>query len=197
MIFSHRFLFLLVACLVSGESLPASSADLTPRSHEYFLDGVSFKGIKFIHGKEIIIYAPPPNWACSGDSTAASLRPEGVSTVRAEITHKESTPPFPAWDQDGINALIKRAQALLPPQAQDVQIADVRKNPLLMGGHETALFVFTGTLLSQKYKFSVVLLPLEDEQFGFLVYSEAREYEAAAMAFMQSLYSIRWEKAVR
>jgi len=195
MIPMHRFLLFVGAGLAWGGSLQASTVDFTPRPYDYLADGGVFHGFKFVHGKERILYIPPPGWTCSGNASTASLRPpEGASSARAEITHTEGTPLLPSWDQDGINALIQHAQALLPPLAQEVQIADVRKNPLQVDGHETVLLVFTGRLFAQNYKFFVMLLPLAEEQFGFVLYAEKKEYEAAATAFMGSLYSVRWEK---
>jgi len=194
----HRFVFPLLvgASLAGAGSLRALPVDFTPRPYEHLVDGGVQRGFQFVHGKQKVLYLPPPGWTWSGNASTVSLRsPEGASSsARAEFTHKEGTSSAPAWDQAGINALIQRAQALLPPLAQEVQIVDLRQNPLLMDEHETALFVFTGQLHAQAYQFFVVLLPLEDEQFGFVLYAEKKEYEAAATAFIRSLGGMRWEK---
>lgn len=179
---------------LAGGSLHALPVDLTPQPHDYLFDSVPFHGIKFIHGKEWVMYTPPPGWSYSGDAKSIALKPsKGVGSARVEIAHQDNTAP-PSWDHEGINALFKRALAVLPPLAQNMQLVDFRKNPLIMGGHDTALLVFTGTLFAQNYKFSVVLLPLQDEQFSFLMFAEKSEYESAASVFMRSLYSVHWEK---
>jgi len=190
----HLAALLLGALFLAGNSLHATPADLTPQSHEYLIDQVKYRGIKFVHGKQIIIYAPPPGWSCSGDAKATALQPpNGTSSARAEISHQEGV-PTPSWDTDGQDVLMKRAQALLPPLAKNVELFDMMKNPLRIDGHETIRFVFTGQLFASNYKFFVVLLPMENEQFSFVMYAETKDYEVAAMPFMQSLYSFHWEK---
>ena len=193
----HRILFptLLCAGLVGGSSLRALPVDFTPKPYEYHFDGATFHGVKLIHGDERISYILPLGWKCWGDRNTLSMRlPEAVGNAWAEISHKENTPP-PTWDQEGIDALLKRAQALLPPVAQEVKVTEVCKNPLQMRGHDTIRFNFTGQMMAQSYQFIVVLLPLEDEQFGFVMYGEKKDYESAATSFMSSLGSLRWEKA--
>ena len=128
-----------------------------------------------------------------GSGATATLRdPEATSTIRAEITHKDNT-ALPTWDQEGIDALTKRAQALLP-LASELTITEVCQKPFQIGGHETIRFDFTGQMLAQNYKFVVVLVPFADEQFGFVMYAEKKEFEAAATRFMSSLNTLRWEK---
>ena len=183
------------ASLVKGGALRALPVDFTPRPYEQPSDGGVERGFQFLHGKQNVAYLPPPGWTWTGDAAKVSLRPPEVgSSVRAEFTHTEGTPAPPAWDQAGINLLIPRAQALLPRLAQGVQIADLRQNPIHIDGRETALFVFSGPLYAQSYQFFVVLLPLEEEQFGFVLYAEKKECEAAATAFLRSLGSLHWEK---
>ncbi|MEI6560903.1 MAG: hypothetical protein WCO68_02345 [Verrucomicrobiota bacterium] len=184
------------ACLVVGGEVRALPVDFTPRPYEHSSDGGIYRGFEFIHGQQKVVYLPPPGWTWVGDAAKVSLRPpEGANSARAEFTHTEGTPPPPAWDQAGINVLIQRAQALLPPLAQGVQIADLRQNPIFIDGHETALFVFTGHLYAQTYQFFVLLLPLEKEQFAFVLYAEKKEYEAAATALIRSLGAMRWAKS--
>jgi len=195
MMLIRRFGFLLCvgAGLVAGKPLRALPVDFTPHPYEYRFDGAIFTGFKFIHGKERIIYLPPAGWTYLGSGDAASLRaPEETSTVRAEITHKENT-VLPTWDQEGIDALTKRAEALLPP-VNELKIIEVCKKPFQIGGCETIRVDFTGQMLAQNYKFVVVLVPFADEQFGFVMYAEKKEFEAAATRFMSSLNTLRWEK---
>ena len=186
---------LVAASLVAGGELQALPVDFTPRPYEHLSDGGVYRGFAFLHGPQRVVYLPPPGWTWAGDAAKVSLRPpEGPSSARAEFIHTEGTPPPPDWDQAGINLLIQRAQTLLPPLAHGVQLADLRQNPIRIDGHETVLFVFTGQMYAQTFQFFVVLLPLEKEQFGFVLYAEKKEYEAAATVLMRSLGTMRWEK---
>ena len=190
----RRFVIGFVVLCSNGLQLMALPVDFTPQAHEFVFESMKRDGIRMRHGTGWIAYLPPPNWTCTREGGLLVLRPPAaMRSARGSISHQEGSPPLPAWDQMGINTFIQRVRVFLPPSAQNVQIADVRRDPLRIGGRETYLFVFSGYMLAQKCRLMVILLPMEDEQFAFMLSAEEKEYEAAAAAFMTSLYSFHWE----
>lgn len=104
--------------------------------------------------------------------------------------------PTPTWDEAGVDALRQRALAVLPP-AQGIKLIGELRSPLRINGHETMIFNFSGILFSQNYKFTVLLLPLESEQFNFLLYAPEKEFDKPSKQFLNSLFGLQWKPLQR
>lgn len=179
------FFFLLGA----WSAVCAAPADLTPRPFTVNFDGVRFHRVAFQWGGRRIEYQPPQDWEASGSSERAYFKGKGESAVRMEITHAEGTPP-PAWDEPGLNDLRRRATAVLP-QVPELKLIDEQPEGTDVDGNNAAQYTFSGILYAQKYRFLVVLVPLKDEQFHFILYAPENEFEKAAKKFLRSLNGFR------
>ncbi|MEI6350444.1 MAG: hypothetical protein WCP06_04990 [Verrucomicrobiota bacterium] len=188
----HRITILLIGCSLALGSLCAVPVDFTPRPHLVELDGVPFHDIKFLQGKTEIYYRPPQGWVASGSPEHACFQSSASSSVRVEFTHIEGTQP-PAWDEEGLKALRERAQATIP-QVKDLKLIGELRSPLRIDGHETMAFTFSGVVFAQNYKFFLLVLPLETEQFNFLLYANEKEFGASSKLFLNSLFGLQWHR---
>jgi len=184
---------ILPLAFLSYGTLLASPVDFTPRPDGFEIDGVRINQVKFLQGKEEITYRPPVAWLCKGSPDVALLQLSGtLSTVRAEMRHQDNTPP-PVWNEEGMKALRLRAQTLIPA-AEKLTLTEEIRNPVQINGHETLELVYSGLLFTRSYKFVVVLLPLEKEQFSFTLYSQEKEFEGASREFISSLFRLIWKQ---
>ena len=188
--------FLISALILAGcgtvDWVRAIPVDFTPRPRDYEIDGVRLHQIGFRQGTHEILYRPSGGWECSGTPEGASLRLTGtVSTIRVEMKHRDNTPPV-AFDEEGLKALRSRAQALLPAADKLTLETEVR-GPVLINDKETMEYIYTGLLFARSYKFLVLLAPMGNEQFSFVLYSSEKEFDDASKDFIGSLMRLFWK----
>ena len=181
---------LVCALPLAGMALPV---DLTPRFHvEQREEGGPLEQIFFKHGNKLLVFCPPSGWKVTGDPGKAMLFGRGVSSVRAEIRHQEGT-EAPTWDEPCMKSLREQAAALLPP-AENPKLVEEVKSPFLLDNHEVMAYTFKGVYQFRVYKFSVLLLFMDKEQFSFVVYGDEREFDAGYQAFRPSVARIFWKE---
>lgn len=187
-----RFTFVFAFALLSSlPGLRAAPVDFTPQPFSFVRDGVPFREFKFYQGSQQIEYRPPQDWDCTGTPEAATVRPDKDSSVRAEIRHQEIPNFTPAFDQESLEALRALATALVPPLSQ-LKLEAEHRAPLLINRHETVDYTFSGVMFAQKYKFYVLLLPMENEEFSFVLYANEKEFDAASKAFLSSIFTFQF-----
>jgi len=179
-------------CLLAFSPADATPVDFTPHLHVGNVDG-GVPIFEFTQGNQVILYRPPLGWGCVRSGVGAEVQPkqEGTS-VQAEISHQDSVRAT-NWDDEGLKILRERAKALIPAIAKDVKLDGELRNPLRINGHETIEYAFSGMMLAKAYRFYVLLLPYDGEQFTFTLFADAKEFDKAFQTFDASLYSLSWE----
>lgn len=183
-----------LSCLIAVVAATAEPVDLTPCQHSYRVENFEFPDVRFSQGTMDILYAPPRKWICSGGGEHAALQPpEPGSSVRAEIIHHDKTPDF-SFDEEGLKALRERALALLPGDPATTRLLSEVKSPIQINRHETMEYTYSTVLFGRNYRILVLLLPMEKEEFVFLLRAEEKEFDLGQRSFVRSLCSWRWEK---
>ncbi len=172
-------------------SLVAAPVDLTPVRYVRMMDGSPWEGLNFHQEDKLIDYRPPAKWEFSGSPASFSFRAPDISSVRGEITHADRIPSV-ALDEAGLKALREMAENLVPKVSKNVVLLSETAGSIKIGNHAAVKYIYSGVLFGKATKYLVVLLPLQDECFKFLMYGDDKEFDAAASQFMGSLFSWRW-----
>ena len=174
-------------------SLSGAPIDLSPHPIvENQVEGGPVRCIKFAQGVRTISYYPPKDWNFAGGPETATLMLGGTSSVQAQISQQDGAPE-PAFDEDGLKALRAQAQAYLGAATKDVKLLEELVHPLEIDRYKTMRYLFSGTLHAREYKFMVLFLFPPKQRLTFLLYSDAREFDAASELFFRSLYRFHWD----
>src|SRR6476619_6501673 len=162
--------------------------DLTPKSSQYELDGVTFKQLAFSDGSKTVTYAPPRGWVYSGSAAQLTLEPPGKDQAEAKIS-KVTLPQPASFDEETVKKLVQEVTASVPYGTTNIQLVSQEKNPLMIERKETFLVILSYNLYGGAYNRSILFLNRGTEQIQFQLGCPQADFRKLQTAFLDSQHS--------
>lgn len=183
---SARLVFLLCSLL----TLSARAAlDLSPSTHEYVAEGITFRQLSFNDGDRKVVYEPPVGWSFVRLGDQLRLTPAKLDGASAVIAATNLVTAEAKTDE-GMRSTFR---ASLPPTAQDVEMLAEEVNPLVLdGGVNTYEITAAYQLAGERYVCGTVFANAAETQIMFRLSARKADFERLHAAFRSSLLSWHW-----
>lgn len=159
---------------------------MVPTWGEYEIEGARFPILNFHTGDHKVSYAPPSGWTLRPGSRVSLQAPQR-NHMTAEIDRTPLPEPEPLA---GLVARMReKPEAFVPKTAEEVTVASVVENPLVISGNPTVEVTFQYQVLGQAFKKSILFFDHGKARFTVALECSAKDFAELHEAFQKSLYS--------
>ena len=177
-----RALLLFFALTVAG----FGQGIMIPKWGEYEIEGARFPILNFHTGDHNVSYAPPSGWTLRPGSRISFQAPNRTQ-MTAEIDRTPLPEPEPL---SGLVARMKeKPESFVAKEAEEITVASVVENPLLVSGHPTVEVTFKYQVFGQNFKKSILFFDRGKARFTVVLECNEKDFAELHEAFRKSLYS--------